>query len=128
MTDQRFRVNVPKVISEAVGGDVVVINLETRTYYTLVGLGARIWQALESGASAAEIVSQVEACFSTEGTDAVDAVSALVDDLVTEGLLVPHDVIPVEPPRPVVADVYGAPFEMPLLHRFTDMQGLGGTL
>ncbi|WP_334144483.1 PqqD family protein [Rhabdothermincola sp.] len=128
MTDQRFRVNAPSVIHETLGDEVVIINLAAGTCYTLAGLGVQIWQALASGASTDEVVAQVEASYSTTRVGALESVSAFIDDLVTEGLLTPHDVIPVEPPRRVSAGTPGARFEVPIIDRFTGVQELGNLL
>jgi hypothetical protein len=125
VTDQRFRVNAPSVIHETLGDDVVIINLAAGTYYTLAGLSVQIWQALASGASTDEVVAQVEASYSTTRVDALESVSAFIDDLVTEGLLIPHDVIPVEPPRRVSGAAPGTRFEIPILDRFTGVLELG---
>ena len=47
----RYRINSPPVIHQTLDGEVIVVNLDTGTYYSLVGTGAAIWDAVERGAS-----------------------------------------------------------------------------
>jgi len=82
------RAVVPKdVMIRGVGGESVVLNLATETYFGLDELGTRIWNALHAG------MTLEQACHSLSHEYAVDIqtlradVSALIEDLVRHGLL-----------------------------------------
>lgn len=40
-----------QVVFEVVGGEAVLLNLDNGTYFQLTGVGSRVWQLLEQGAS-----------------------------------------------------------------------------
>ena len=80
------------VVSRTVGDDMILLDLESGTYYTLNGVGAVVWSELERGAAVdgaldaatAAVVAQFEV---EDGTARAD-VSALLDDLESHGLVV----------------------------------------
>ncbi len=56
MTNTRFRVNTPTVTHETIDGEAVIINLDSGSYYSLVDVGATVWQFLYQRAPVSEIV------------------------------------------------------------------------
>ena len=48
-TGKRLRPNTPMVISEIVEDEVVLVNFDSGSYYSLAGSGTEVWRALESG-------------------------------------------------------------------------------
>lgn len=125
LSSARFRVNDKQVVHEIFDGEVLVINLETGTYYSLLGSAARIWTGLVGGASIASMTQALGAVY--EGDPAVieAAVVEFVSKLAQQSLLVPDEM-----PAPQVAVEIGgiggpkAPFAAPTLDVFTDMQDL----
>ena len=126
---RRMKIRSPQVIHETVDGEVVIVNLESGTYYSIVGTGARIWGALERNPTAEEILAEMRATF---GSDAGvnEAVEDFIADLERERLIVPTDAEtpddderpPVE--GPPVPDAAREAFEPPVLEKFTDMREL----
>jgi coenzyme PQQ synthesis protein D (PqqD) len=121
----RFKIRTPLTIHETVDGEVVMVNLETGSYYSLVGSGARIWASVERGAAVAEIAADLRASFDGAGDGVEEKVRSLLDELTREGLIVPMDgaseacaalLVPMAAER--------QPFEPPVLQKFTDMQEL----
>jgi len=49
----------PAVVHDTIDGEVLVINLETGSYYTLEGAGAAVWQELCGGPSLAAVRASV---------------------------------------------------------------------
>ena len=45
--NQAFRVNHPQVVCETIDGEVVIVNLETGSYYSLLNTGAAVWNGIE---------------------------------------------------------------------------------
>src|SRR5436305_8920051 len=56
LVEKRFRVRSPRVMHETIEGEVILIALDTGTYYSLRESGADVWEAIGQGASEAEIV------------------------------------------------------------------------
>ena len=46
----RFEIEGPPVIHQTLDGEVIIVNLDTGTYYRLEGAAAEVWTALEEGA------------------------------------------------------------------------------
>lgn len=123
--DVRYRINSPAVISEFLEGEVVVIHLDTGSYYSLRGAGAEVWTALEGGASLAELHRQLPRLYQGDPAALAARVSSLRAQLVTEGLLVEEErpapdleaLLPRDPTGP-------RPFEHGALESFEDMKEL----
>ena len=119
MSARSVIVNSGQVINEVIDGEAVIINLGTGDYFSLRGSGAAIWSAIEQRAPADDIA----AALALAGMhDAGRHVTALIEQLLAEGLLVPVDDVPAETvvvELPVPLDL--AP---PSLEKFTDMQDL----
>jgi hypothetical protein len=124
LTTERFRIDPQEVIHETIEGEVILIALQTGSYYSLEGSGAEIWESLRAGNPPGDIVSALERRYTAEPGEISTAVSALVRELLDERLVhsdVPHDG-EVAPPAPVFAGNGREPFVPPVLHKFTDMQ------
>lgn len=115
----QFNVNEPDVVFEVFDEEVVIVNLETGTYYSLRGGAPAIWLALTKGADGAAIEQAYAA--RANGADGADAASiaAFIAELVAERLL-----------RPAPDAVSGAEFVLeegaglPELERFSEMEDL----
>jgi Coenzyme PQQ synthesis protein D (PqqD) len=89
---RRFRVNTPTVTAEAVDGEVIIVNLKSGTYYSLLGTGAAVWEMLEAGASVGEVGERLAMSHrEAEPATVAAAIGEFVDDLVAEGLVVARD-------------------------------------
>ena len=123
----RYIVNRPDVVFERFEEEVVLVNLETGTYYSLSGTAPQIWEALDAGASQAEIVADIGATNSTEEAVVADVVDEFVQKLIEQSMLVEDE----ERPRPAESgphrsDVDGmdGPFLPPVMEIYNDMQDL----
>lgn len=75
-------------ITREVGGDVVLLDLATGTYFGLNPVGTRIWNFLgEQARSLSEIRDMLVMEFEVNEEDAERDSSALVNDLLEHGLL-----------------------------------------
>lgn len=116
-----FRVNTPPVIHQTLDGEVIVVNLDTGTYYSITGMGTEIWTALVGGASRDEVAAAAQELHAA--TPAVEAaVRDFVDLLVAEKLLDPDGEAGAS--RPFEPTFGSADFAPPRLERYTDMQDL----
>ncbi len=120
--------NQPTVIHQTIEGETVIIHLERGLYYSLDEGGAEIWQALAAGHSPDEVSHRVAARFPAERAEVEAAISALVEHLRTEDLIVPagddaangH----VADPGPPLDAGVGGTFQKPRVERFDDLQDL----
>src|SRR5271170_7803644 len=122
----RFRVNTPPVIHQTLDGEVIAVNLDTGTYYSIDGTGAEIWAAIERGASVEEAAAGAVARYGAAG-EVEPAVTHFVEELVGEELFVAAEGVGAPAPSNEAAVIDGAPtprFTPPGLNRFTDLQDL----
>ncbi len=130
MSALTFRINSPAVAHETFEDEVIMINLVSGTYYNLNKTGVVIWDLLEAEATVEEIVAGIAARYETDGTDIEAAVKEFLEELRKEDLIVPGDEEPTRPPNDVRSkrNIGGrersAPFEPPILTKYTDMQEL----
>ncbi len=117
----RIRVNAPNVIGESVGGEVLIVNLETGAYFSSTGLGDAVWAMVAGSGDTAGIVDVVGARYTGDGVR--EAVRAFLGQLLEEGLVVGAGA----DSGAIAAAAPGAlpePFEAPVLRKYTDMQDL----
>lgn len=115
----RFRIG-PEIVHETVDGEVIAIDLDNGSYYSLAGSGPVIWRLLAGGASEAELCKALAARFGESEAIAGD-VSALLEQLRENGLIVAADEEGgAAAPAPGVEA--GAAYEAPRFERYTDMK------
>jgi len=119
----RFRFNRNQAVSEVFDEEVLVVNLDTGTYYSLLDSAARIWQCLVGGASLAETTQDLIAAYDGEASDIVAKTRGFVAELILENLIQAAEDAGTSVARPPQARSK-QPFVPPRLERFTDMQEL----
>lgn len=88
----RSKLSVPDgVVSAALEDESVLLNIETGMYYGLDAVGTRIWELIESGASHAELLSQLLEEYEVDLPRLHDDVAQFIDLLVSKGLLYIRD-------------------------------------
>lgn len=65
----------------------VLLNLETKRYYSLNATGAVIWEMLEQGADEADILRRLLEQFEVGEEEATAGLARITAELVAEGLL-----------------------------------------
>jgi hypothetical protein len=120
----RFQVNNPRVMHETIEGEVILINLDTGTYYSLRDAGALVWRGVEQHADEEEIVAGLERTYSGAVAEMRETVTALLDELRQEQLISPFDSEVTAGPDFDSLGVGGGPFRPPVLEKHTDMQDL----
>jgi len=119
----RFAANHPAVVDEMIDGEVVVIDLASGNYFSLVDSAAVIWATLVARPTHDDVAACLgrvydadpEACFTVSG--------AFLDTLVAEGLVVQVEHAPEGAALPSLPPVSG-PLREPRLEKFDDMQQL----
>lgn len=121
--ESAYRVNSPYVVHETIDGEVIIVNLDSGSYYSLDQAGAVLWESLAQGASLARAVALLEHRYTAEPGAIAAAAQALVTELLAENLLRPGEPAPADGPAPVL-NGEARPFVAPVLHKHTDMQDL----
>ena len=75
------------VVSREVGGETVLLDLASGTYFGLDEIGAQIWQVLEDGGSAAQACEAVLASYDVERDVLERDALALLGQLMERGLI-----------------------------------------
>jgi hypothetical protein len=120
---QRYELNNPPMIAELVEGEVIAIDLDRGSYYSLLGPAAQVWSAIVAGRSAQEILAAVvpaPAAGSLEGS-----LEGFLNALMAEQLIRPTatqsgPAAQLSPAAPLAP----WPAEALRFERFTDMQDL----
>jgi len=117
--DQAYELNNPPVIAELLEGEIVAIDLDAGTYYSIRGKAAVLFNALAAGASPAALVQAA-------GGDRAALMPTLADFVrrcMTDNLLRPRSEARVVPPQ---APVSGWTADELAYEYYTDMQTLLG--
>ena len=123
MTDIRFKVNGPPVIHQTLDGEVIIVNLDTGTYYSFDGVAAEIWSAVERDLTLHEAVAEAADRHGASSHVVEPAVKRFLAELAREELIV--SVNGSEPfAAPAAVDSVAGGFPEPMLNKYTDMQEL----
>lgn len=120
-----YQVNKPDVVMESFEGELVLVQMKSGNYYSLQGSAPLIWELIERGRSVEDTGDYLVARHQGDEQEVRRSVRNLVDELVAESLIVPvtkgsTDAM-LKTSDPVET---GAPFVLPVLERYTDMQEL----
>jgi hypothetical protein len=119
----RFELNEPTVVAETIDDEVMVINLETGTYYNLRAAEALIWDWLMAGATLDEVVDGLDARTTGGHDEIAGAAAAFVADLERERLITAAagNGAGFDPGAPPAEP---SPFTAPQLKPYVDLQTL----
>ena len=82
------RLTVPdRVVTRAVSGSTILLNVETGRYFTLDDIGSRSWTLLTSSASIGEARDRLLAEFEADEAALTRDLEALVEELRSRGLV-----------------------------------------
>jgi len=84
---RRFRPS-KDVMYEYVGGEIVLLELATGVYYSLDGVGGRIWNLLVAGRTDEEIATSLIQEYEVSGEQAAADVNRILSDLERHRLVV----------------------------------------
>jgi Coenzyme PQQ synthesis protein D (PqqD) len=89
MLDEKVRPHSEVVDTKLDEGEVVLLHLESKIYYSLNLTGERIWQGLKEGLSLKEISRRLQGEFDVDEENADKSVLDLVDELIEQKLVQP---------------------------------------
>jgi len=127
---RRVTANREEAVGKILDGEAIIINLVTGAYYSTIGPGAVVWQAIEEGRTLDDIVSAVTRDYDVSEPIARLDVERLVREMAAENLVRTEDVASgsVEPlppgASPLSRDRARAVYESPVFHIYRDMSDL----
>jgi hypothetical protein len=121
-----FRVNPIHVAHEIFdGGEVLAINLETGTYYSLPGISGQIWIWLVKGASLAAIGQALVDLYEGEHDMIENEAERFIKTLKAENLISSDEVPAISAPiLPSNNQAGKKPFVIPTMEKYSDLQEL----
>jgi len=122
-----FEINRPTIVYEMIDNEVVIIDFDSGSYYSLGKAGADIWGLVEAGAPVSVIVEEIAQRYEGERAQIEDATRRLLAELEKENLIAPAGAqghAGIEMPTAPAASGGKPRFEPPVLHKYTDMQEL----
>lgn len=124
MSTQRYKTNLPKVISETIDGETIIINLDSGHYFSLNRSGGEIWNAVVNRCTVDEIAQGLASRYAADAAAIPGAVREFLQSLLKENLISVADAADAGPSDFVPQT--GAPptFETPAFQRYDDMQDL----
>lgn len=128
----RFRARDPAVVFEDFDDEVVAVDLDTGSYYSLGGSAGLIWRLLDRGLDVRQVTAEIVLRYGVDEEHVLTAVTKFVDELLTERLIEPRasDAAlaatrnPGDAALPDSRPWASAGFEPPELKRYTDMRDL----
>ena len=124
LSNARFRISDKDVVHELVEGEVLAINLESGTYYSMPGISAQIWLALVSGTSLEAVVGSLVEAYEGERAIIESTVAQFFEKLKSERLIVSDAVAADAAVFPAASNRQKLPFAEPVVEIYTDMQDL----
>ena len=115
MSQTVLEVNAPDCVAEEFAGEIVALNLETGTYFSIKDNAASLWQDLANGHPVETLVAAVG-----QGTEMAAAIDAFAATVLKEKLMRPAQT-PGSPAGPPTVAIDGP---LPTIEGFDDMQGL----
>jgi Coenzyme PQQ synthesis protein D (PqqD) len=123
MMSTLYRINRPKVISEAFEDEVVAVNFDTGSYYGMRTTALIIWNLLEQGASTQTLTRRMTSLYHGDQQAIGEEVSQFLEQLRTHNLIAEVSTAPSDTGPEPVADHRG-PWEPPVLSVYEDMKDL----
>jgi hypothetical protein len=118
-----YRINRPKVISEAFEDEVVAVNFDTGSYYGMRTTALTIWNLLEQGASRQTLTRRMAALYHGDQQAITEAVSEFLEQLRTHDLIAEAPAAGADIGAGPAVDHRG-PWEPPVLSVYEDMKDL----
>ena len=122
-----LRINSPNVVREFFDGEVVVVNLESGSYYSLENVASIIWLLFEQQQSADEIVTQLSRHYKMDSGHLRISFDKFIGQLISEKLVVVEQKAGERFGNRDVSEIVNnasANFTEPTARKYNDMQDL----
>lgn len=123
-----FKINTTAIAHETIDGEVVMVNLNNGSYYSINKAGAVIWGYIDKGIPIKQITELIKDQYSGNSSEIESSIDELFSELQKEELILLND----KPANDTSGNGQFEPkletekeiFEKPILQKFTDMQDL----
>ena len=122
-----LRVNEPNVVHETIDGETILLDLNTGNYFSLDGPGALIWEFIHQTGDWNKVIEIMVDENPAMNENIIASVTAFIESLVKENLLVQSSSSPVPANLPELEKQLTAAardFTPPKVIRYSDMQDL----
>ncbi|MES2460461.1 MAG: PqqD family protein [Armatimonadota bacterium] len=123
-----FTVKTNRIIHETFDDEVVIVNLDSGSYYSLNTVGSDIWSLIEAGSTLAEMTAHILSRYSGDHSEVQPAIQTFLQNLLAESLVTssPEETPGTEAPIPASPSAPSGlpPFAAPQISKYTDMQEL----
>ncbi len=120
-SEQTYKTNDAKVISEMLDGETILINLENGNYYSMNDTGSVVWNLLQTGAGAGDMTAALVAGYEVDEDVVTKDLQAFLDVLRADGLIVVQTSDAAHRAAPDMV-TERRPFEAPAMQKYEDMQ------
>lgn len=126
---ERFHVPNPNLIHDTIEGEVILLNLDTGTYYQVRGTGVWVWDLLVAGVPLPEIATRLRVRYPNDAEAIESGLEKFVKELEQEEIISPLNSDAPMPANLPATDTGTGPsfessFDAPVLLKYTDMQSL----
>lgn len=83
-----YKIRTPQISHETIDGETVIINLDNGNYYSIDGVGADIWNLIDSGANINQISELISENYNIDKDEVHKSIEELTNELISEGLIV----------------------------------------
>lgn len=128
--DLRWQINTHRIAHRIIDDEAMIIDFESGFYYALDDTGTRIWAGITQSFTFQELIAALEQVYDCELAAMIAATSDFLNQLQTEGLIVPAtaalvaaetgSAYPLTLPDPANRQNFAAP----QLAKYTDMHDL----
>ncbi len=119
-----FHIDAGNIMHEVIDGEVVVVNLENGTYYSLDGVGADLWVRLADGSTLEALVAGVAADYAGERERIAAGIAAFVRHLQEEQLITASQGTDESRRAGAATAAPVRAYSDPVLQKYTDMEQL----
>lgn len=119
-----FHIDAANIMHEVIDGEVVVVNLENGTYYSLDGVGTDLWVQLAEGSTIEALVAGVAANYAGEREQIAAGIAAFVRRLQEEQLITASPGTDESRRAVATTTMPVRAYSDPVLQKYTDMEQL----
>jgi len=77
----------PEQVSTDLGGEVVILDLQSDEYFSLDGVGTRIWEMIETPTTVRAILAAILGAYDVESATAERDLLSVLGEMAKEGLI-----------------------------------------
>jgi hypothetical protein len=124
MSNQYYKLNEQDVTAKVIDGEAIIINLATSIYYSMDGVGSRIWELLTAGRGVESIIASLCDEYDVSEQKCRTDVCSLIEKLEGEKLIQPVPDGSSENPVGSAGKQSGEKYAAPYLNIYSDMAEL----